>query len=499
MLLPDKNEGCSSIGPHQYRNVTGIWIMHDLAVTYLKRLTTIVLVNAFFCEPALADLAGRIAEVVGSARQRDYAIRVVEPESGRTVYTHNAEAALIPASNMKLITTAAALKYLGPLFEYKTQVSLYDNTLVVVGSGDPLLGDKVTDARYERPEGWIFAEIVAALQDRGIQEINDIVVDTTVFDDERVHPNWPPSDLNRWYACEISGLNYNANCIQVTTANNQGRVAVLVEPETSFVEIINEVQPISSGEEAVGAYRNRQPNRITIRGKCRERQGPFDVAIERPAAMFGFLLAEHLVGAGITVRGRLIEGAFDRDGPQVEIAEFATPLVDCLHRANKDSLGLAAEALLKTIAAQHDPDRKNGSWQRGRELIAQYLSDLGIAADEFTIDDGSGLSRENLLSAHGIATVLLDVYRGENWELYRTSLAVGGEDGTVKDYFEDGQYRANILGKTGYITGVRSFSGICLTDEGPYLFSILSNRSSLSRDAINRIAAAIIDEYADRD
>ncbi|MBN1360944.1 MAG: D-alanyl-D-alanine carboxypeptidase/D-alanyl-D-alanine-endopeptidase [Sedimentisphaerales bacterium] len=464
---------------------------------FLKRPLVALLVNALLCGPAPADLAERIAGIVGSARPSDYAVQVVEPKSGKVVYSHNAKAALIPASNMKLITTAAALKYLGPLFEYKTSVTLWGNTLVVAGSGDPLLGDRAADARYGREDGWILAAIAQGLEEREIQEINDIVVDTTVFDDERVHPNWPPSDLNRWYACEVCGLNYNANCIQITTDNRAGRIAISVQPQTSFVEIVNEVQAITSGEGAVGAYRNRQPNRITIRGKCKDRQGPFDVAIEKPAAMFGFLLAEHLVRAGIAVRGRLVEGAFDRTGAGVEVVQFTTPLVDCLHRANKDSLGLAAEALLKTMAAENNIDKKNGSWQQGRQLIGQYLCDLGVAAEEFKIDDGSGLSSENRLSAHSLAAVLLDVYRSGNWELYRTSLAVGGEDGTVEHYlkFKEAKYRANILGKTGYITGVRSFSGVCLTDEGPYLFSILSNRSSLSRNAINQIAAAIIDEY----
>jgi len=475
--------------------------MHDFAAAYLRRLLAVLLLDTFLCGSAVAGLAGRIGEIVGSTRQSAYAVHVIEPELGAVAYTHNADASMIPASNMKLITTAAALKYLGPLFEYRTQITLCDKTLVVVGSGDPLLGDKVTDARYERPDGWIFADIIRTLKDRGVDAVNDIIVDTTVFDDERVHPNWLESDLNRWFACEVCGLNYNANCIQVTTDNRGGRIAISVEPQTSFVEIINEVRAIDSGQGSVGAYRNRQPNRITIRGKCKDKQGPFDVAIEKPAALFGFQLAEHLVRAGITVRGRLVEGAFDWEGPSVEVAECRTPLIDCLHRANKDSLGLAAEALLKTIAARNNPDNKNGSWERGRELITQYLCDLGITREEFQIDDGSGLSRENRLSARAIATVLLDVYQGGNWELYRTSLAVGGEDGTVGHYlkFKEPQYRANILGKTGYITGVRSFSGVCLTDSGPYLFSIISNRSSLSRDAINQIAAAIMDEYEDSD
>lgn len=473
--------------------------MHEFVATHRRRAFAALLANLLFCTLAAAGLAERVTEIVGSAKPADYAIQVLHPDSGTVVFSHNAKAALIPASNMKLIATASALKYLGPLFEYKTRIMLAGNTLVVIGSGDPLLGDPVNDARYGREDGWILKDVVRRLQDRGVQEINDVIVDTTVFDDQRVHPNWPPSQLNRWYACEVCGLNYNANCIQVTTQTRGNAVNIWIEPETSFVEVINEVKAISSGDSAVGAYRNRQPNRITIRGRCKDRQGPFDVAIEKPGALFGYMLAESLVRSGIAVRGRLIEAAFDSNLPSMEVAQYKTPLIDCLHRANKDSLGLAAEALLKTIAAQSNPDKKNGNWEQGRQLVGRYLADLGVDPQEFTLDDGSGLSRENRLSARAIATVLLDVYRGGNWELYQTSLAVGGEDGTVEQYFKQPKYRANILGKTGYISGVRAFSGICFTENGPYLFSILSNRSSLSRDSINQIAAAIIDAFEGSD
>lgn len=468
--------------------------------THVRRVLTVLLLNACLAGTVLAGLAGRIGTVVGKAKQSEYAIRIVDADSKTVVYSHNATKAMIPASNMKLITTAAALRYLGPLFQYRTRVGLCGDTLVVIGSGDPVLGDRTTDQLYGREDGWFFDAIVEALRERGIESITDVIVDTTVFDDQRVHPNWSSNDLNRWYACEVCGLNYNANCIEVTTDNRNGSIAIRVEPETSFVEIINEVKAVSSGPGAVGAYRNQEPNRITIRGKCKDRQGPFDVAIEKPGAFFGFVLAEQLIGAGIPATGRLIERAFDNEACEfVPLVEVVTPLIDGLHRANKDSLSLAAEALLKTIAAHEDPEGKNGSWERGGDLVGDYLRQLGVPDEEFRIDDGSGLSRENRLSARAIMAVLLDLHGGPNWELYRTSLAVGGEDGTIRRYFKEPAYRSNILGKTGYVSGVRSFSGVCLTDSGPYLFSIISNRSSLSRDAINRIAEAIIDEYSDSD
>ncbi|MBA7611533.1 D-alanyl-D-alanine carboxypeptidase [subsurface metagenome] len=444
---------------------------------------------------AKADLAKRIDGIVSQSSQQkvQFSIHIVKADSGSMVYSHNARELMIPASNMKIIVTAAALKYLGPDYEYKTKVGLWGDTLVVIGSGDPLLGDEETDAKYGRERGWIFKDIAAVLKRNGIETIEDIIVDSSVFDDQRVHPSWPNEELNRWYACEVSGLNFNDNCIAITVEKNRGKVAIFIEPQTSFIKLINKVVPISKGSSAVGAYRNREPNKLTVRGKCKDKAGPFDVAIERPAAFFGFLLAENLAKEGINTKGQLIEKTLDDYSNFRLLAEYTTPIADCLARCNKSSLGLAAEALLKTIAATNNPDGKNGSWDRGRELIREYLLALGIDKSQFYIDDASGLSRQNELSAYAITTVLLNTYRSGNWQLYRDSLAVGGVDGTIARYFKEQKYKGKILGKTGYISGVKSFSGLCSTEEGDYIFSILANKANdKTRKAINDIAKAII-------
>ncbi len=468
---------------HQGRTVARTWVVVVLLVVWL-------------CDASLAALAGRIGKIVEPQAGGDYSIQVVKADSGATIYSYNATKPLIPASNMKLITTAAALKYLGPNFEYETRVALYDDTLVVIGSGDPLLGDKDTDDKHGRQAGWILEKIAQALQTRGVREVNDIVVDTSVFDNQRVHPSWPARDYNKWYACEISGLNYNDNCIEMTTSNAGGNIAIEIDPPTRFVETINQVEAISRGDEAVGSYRTQQPNRIIVFGKCRTKQGPFKVAIEQPAGFFGFLLTEHLQRSGIVVRGKVMEKSLDANARLKPLVEFSTPISDVLWRANTDSLGLAAEALIKTIDAQNNADKKLGSWPGGRELVHRYLTGLGVPEAEINLDDGSGLSRENRLTVNAITKVLLNLYRSGNWELFKASLAVGGEQGTIDRYFSEPKYRGKVLGKTGYISGVRAFSGICHTQSGPYLFAILSNGSKgLSRDAINDVAKAIIDEY----
>jgi len=446
-------------------------------------------------------LAEQVDAIIGEslAKRVQFSIHIVQAPSGTTLYDHGARELMIPASNMKVITGAAALKYLGPDYAFKTRVGLLGNALLVIGSGDPLLGDEKTDAKYGREPGWIFKDIANALKTKGIGTVEDIIVDSSVFDNQPVHPNWPVKDLNKWYACEVTGLNFNDNCVRISAKNIGGRIEISLDPPTSFITFINKVEAISKGGSELGTNRNRQPNNLTVFGKCRDKIGPFDVAIEKPAAFFGYLLFEHLAKADIIVKGHLVEKALDDYSGFRLLVEYGTPLADCLARCNKNSLGLAAESLLKKIAAQNNPDGKNGSWEKGRELISRYLAQLGLDSSQYYIDDGSGLSRQNELTAYTITTVLLDVYRGPNWPLYRDSLAAGGQDGTIEQYFKQPPYRDRVRGKTGFISGVKSFSGVCSTAEGDVIFSIIANNADLiSRTVINNIAQAIIDDAESR-
>ena len=455
----------------------------------------IVYFTAVLVCPVEADLRDSINLILSRPSEKNvrYGINIIEADSGKRLYAKNIAEPMIPASNMKVVTTAAALHYLGPDYAFETTVALEDDTLVIIGGGDPLLGDRITDIKYGREKDWIFKDIAQALIHNDVNNVKDIIVDTTIFDDERVHSNWPAEELNRWYACEVSGLNYNDNCIEITCTNRNGRIQVDVDPQTEFIKIINQVRGVSSGSGAVGAYRTETFNTLLLRGKCRATQGPFRVAIERPAAFFAFQLAENLTKHNITVSGQVIEkGVTNPSGLKV-LTTFHTPIAECLDRANKDSLGLVAEALLKTIAANANGD-KNGSWSGGQKLISDYLTGLGIRPNKFYIDDGSGLSRNNKLSADCITAVLRAVYKSENRQIYMQSLAEGGIDGTIDRYFDEPKYKGKIIGKTGYINGVKSFSGYCSTADKDYIFSIIANGANgTTRRAINDIAKAVID------
>ncbi|MHC4131247.1 MAG: D-alanyl-D-alanine carboxypeptidase/D-alanyl-D-alanine endopeptidase [Planctomycetota bacterium] len=463
-----------------------------------KILITFLLLCVFRSTLTFAELAKQINSIINNSLQQKvvFSIHVVNAKSSKTIYDYQGHNALIPASNMKIITTAAALEYLGPDYEYVTEIVLADDTLAIIGSGDPLLGDSITDTQNGKTSGWIFDEIETALKSSNKNNIKDIIVDTSIFDDQLVHNSWPKKDLNHWYACEISGLNYNSNCIEITVTNNSGRINLKVEPNTSFIKIKNQVKPIQTGKGAFGSYRQKNINDIIVSGTCRKQQGPIKVAIERPSAFFGFLLAEHLTNSGISVKGQFIEKKIDPDAETKHLLIYRTKLSDVLARCNKNSFGLAAESLVKTIAAESNPYNGNGSWAAGTALISQYLLKLGVEKNEFKIDDGSGLSRNNKLSANVITIVLTSAYNSDNWNLYLNSLAVGGVDGTIAKYFKEKKYKGRILGKTGYISGVKSFSGVCITNNGDYVFSILTNNANgNTRTVINNIAKAIIDEY----
>lgn len=461
----------------------------------IKIYVTAVLSLILTCQ-ALGSISSRINSIIAGKdlKRVEFAIEVLDASTGKAVYLLNPNKPMIPASNMKIVTSAAALEILGNGYEFKTQIAMLGNTLVVIGGGDPLLCDKVYDAQNDRDSHWIFQDIIKALKSKNIKSIDGIIIDSTFFDDKRIHPSWPKQELNRPYACEISGLNFNSNCISINVKRVGSTASVSISPQTKYVKIVNQVTLKSTGNSAVGAYRNSEPNKLILKGKCRKETG-FDVAIERPAMFFGFVLSEQLLAAGIKVDGPVSE-KYVKNQPQIKTLKvYKTPLKDVLARCNKDSLNMAAESLVKTISAENTSGRINGERSHGFNLISRYLKNIGVNSEEYTLNDGCGLSRENRLSVNSISTVLLRVYHSKNYQLYKDTLAVGGVDGTIAGYYTESKYKGNVFGKTGYISGVRAFSGYTATDDGDYIFSILSSGGgSHVRAAINDIVKAIIDD-----
>lgn len=439
--------------------------------------------------------ANTIAQIISRSNQptAEFAILAVCAEDGRVLYSRNAEKPMIPASNMKLVASAAALHYLGPDYQFQTHVAMLNDSLVVIGGGDPILGDPIIDRRHGRSPDWVFEQIVQVLKDRGIDAIDNLIVDSFFFDLNRVHPSWPPEQLNQAYACETSGLNYNRNCVRVTATRQGGAAVLRMEPANDYLTLINRLRLIGSGNSAIGGYRTTTPNRLSVRGNLNQSAG-FDAAVERPAGLFANLLARHLAAAGITLNGKVVQQYVRHESGLVVLHTFSNTLWDVLDRCNKDSLNLAAESLIKTISAEHTQGRINGEWPHGLKLVERYLNGLGLDNAQFTLDDGSGLSRKNRLSCSVLVSVLKDMQQKPYADRYRATLAEAGNDGTIQRFFQQAPYRGNIHGKTGYIANVRTFSGICSTPRGDIVFAILTQGGNpQTRNAINDITKAIFD------
>jgi serine-type D-Ala-D-Ala carboxypeptidase/endopeptidase (penicillin-binding protein 4) len=162
------------------------------------------------------------------------------------------------------------------------------------------------------------------------------------------------------------------------------------------------------------------------------------------------------------------------DSPWVPLAVHETPIAAVLARANKDSINLYAEALFKRVGFA--ATGQSGSWENGRQTVGRFLESIGVNPDEFQLDDGSGLSRNNRISANAMARVLAHRYASPSRDTYLASLSVAGFDGTLDGRFKDSDLRGRVYAKTGYIRGVSSMSGYVKAKDGQwYAFAILMN------------------------
>jgi D-alanyl-D-alanine carboxypeptidase/D-alanyl-D-alanine-endopeptidase (penicillin-binding protein 4) len=246
---------------------------------------------------------------------------------------------------------------------------------------------------------------------------------------------------------------------------------------------------------AVDLTRAEGGNAIILRGQTNAReQGPLQVTVDDPTAWFGTVFAETLRDAGIdcgeAVTDRSIRSQWNARQPVDQytvpdpagwrlLAVHETALPPVLARTNKDSINLYAEALAKraAFAATGEP----GSWSAAEEAARDFLARIGSEAQSIRLEDGSGMSREDRVTAEVLCDVLVAMHHGDAAELYRDSLSEAGEDGTLARRFrEKGRQdlHGRVFAKTGYIDGVSTFSGYLHGRDGKwYAFSILVNDS----------------------
>jgi len=423
------------------------------------------------------------------------AIRVIELPSGRELYAREADRPVMPASNMKLVTTAMALDHFGPEHKFETKLAVAGDDLYLIGGGDPGFGDPTIATWAKRKPTDDFAPLAQALIDRGMTRVKgNLYYDDRALDEQWTHPSWSKSFREFWYAAPVSGLNFGDNCIDVTVHPTEpGKPARYeVMPPTAGVRIENNC--VTGDKQTAAIKRGPGPKDYIISGVCQKTAELASKPVDNPGEFTADAFRTYLATRGVTVDGRIERAAAGAAAKADVIATRATLVSDVIKRVNKSSQNFMAEALDKLCgeALKHEPggDASGTSWQAGERAARAFLQRMGVDAGPLRMTDGSGLSRENRVTARLISDLLAAMSRHPHGSVYRESLPIAGVDGTLRKRLAE--VKGRVQAKTGTIGGVRSLSGYAQTADGRTVaFSILCNDINRDEEAfLKKIDAA---------
>jgi len=446
-----------------------------------------------------ADLA-RIFENPAFGRMQ-WAVLVESLASGETVYSANASKLVMPASNMKVVTLAAAAERLGWDYTYETTLvtaapvvnGILKGDLVIVGTGDPTIGGRGGSATR------VFEDWADRLRAAGLTGITGrIVADARAFGQDTLGAGWSWDYLGSGYAAGVSALQFNESVADVVIkpGMSAGQPAVIeVRPIESGLIVDSRVTTSAGGDTDIETFRLAGSNRLIVRGTVPV--GAKDVVraatVDRPALYFARILREVLVARGIRVGGAAVEYEEAYAVPPTEptrvlLSHQSAPHSDIARVLMKVSQNQYAETLLRTLGAWAG----TGTPETGRKVVQEVLDGWGIPRDAYSQVDGSGLSRYNYVCAETLVTILRQMYTDpRHKEAFLAALAVGGQDGTISRRFVGTAAAGNVRAKTGSIANVRALSGYVTSADGePLVFSIIANNFTAPQSEID----AAIDE-----
>ncbi len=479
-----------------------------------------------------ATLRARVEAILArtEARRGFWGIEVIRLSDGATLYSRFSKELFQPASNLKLFTTAAALEKLGPDFVFRTTVESSTapdaegrvGDLVLVGRGDPNLSGRVLPyeyrAEWQMPGDAAFQELADQVTAKGVREVTgNLVLDDSYFLYEPHSHGWTLEDVQWGYAAPVTALAFNDNALRlrIQPGMTVGAPAqVWLEPVPDYFRINNHVET-STRRSPKQIYMERDccSNQLDVWGQIPVGSQTAEdwVAVADPLNLIGEIFVRALSARGITVRGRVeirhltrLQAATEADAsgqapPRVLLAEHVSlPLHESVKAINKVSQNLHAEMLLRTLGREV---KNFGSLTVGLEVLGEFAAQAGIAPEEIYLADGSGLSRQSLVSPHAVAALLAYMTRSPNAQAFSDSLAVAGADGTLANRFGNSSAQGRIVAKTGTIEHVNALSGYMNLPSGDRLaFSIIGNshllKSGQAARIVDQIALAIYESFA---
>src|SRR5262249_34943460 len=483
----------------------------------------------------LAELQNRIEQIVRQPALEPgfFAVKIVSLDTGRLIYEQNANKFVRPASNMKLYTVAAAFDRLTPDFHFVTslyaQEKLEDGKikgdLVIYGRGDPSIAARFNNGDYFKGINDLADRIVAA----GVKRIKgDLVGDESYFNGAPVGSGWEWDDLTWSYGAQVSALTINDNALDlnIKPGPTVGAPVSIVTgpPAASFITILNRATTTArGGKNDLRIYRGLGANSLEISGTLPIGDAGFvgGVAIPDPALAFVTMLRDALIKRGVKIDGRVrtvsarsagsivpsnfaslaqLTNVATQPAP-VEIASLPSPAFNSIaSQTLKPSQNQYTELILRTLGktqAQPPSDgRTRDDEGNGLEVVKTFLRQAGVGDSDVALDDGSGLSRNDLISANTTVQLLTFMSKHKYFAQFRDALPILGVDGTLRSRMRGTPAEGNVRAKTGSLSSVASLSGYVTTAAGEHLvFSMMLNNypdaAAVRRDSIDAIAVLL--------
>jgi D-alanyl-D-alanine carboxypeptidase/D-alanyl-D-alanine-endopeptidase (penicillin-binding protein 4) len=439
----------------------------------------IILLACSIAQASTSQLASAVDQLLADPllRHGSQGVVVKSLRTGRVLYDRSGDTVLIPASNMKLLVSAAALDTFGPEHMFVTRIYSAgtlstDGTLVgdivLVGGGDPVLKRKD------------LAELARSVAEKGVRRVKGVVVgDDTLFDDVRLGLGWAWSDEPYYYSAEISALCIDGNSVDVSVLPGSAAgqpVKVRLEPETSYLRVVNTAVTSGSGTSTISVDREHGKNVVRVSGRLPigvKYTDPVErISVADPPRYVAEEFRSALEAAGVKVEGRALSRKLPAGATQ--LAEHASPpLREILLALLKPSDNLIAEMLFKSLGAAKTGF---GTAESAEAAEMEFVRRAGMDPGAIGIADGSGLSRRNYISPNNLVALLSYMWRHKYGRVYTDSLPVAGVDGTLRRRMKGTPAEGNVRAKTGYVSRVSCLSGYVTTKSGePLVFSIMMN------------------------
>jgi D-alanyl-D-alanine carboxypeptidase/D-alanyl-D-alanine-endopeptidase (penicillin-binding protein 4) len=478
----------------------------------------------------LAELQSRIQEIVRQPPLEPgfFAVKIVSLDTGAVIFEQDANKFVRPASNMKLYTVAAAFDRLTPDFHFVTSVYAKEKVddgkvkgdLVVYGRGDPSIAARFNNGDYFKGINDLADRIVAA----GVKRVKgDLVGDESYFNGDSFGSGWEWEDLLWSYGAAVSALSINDNAIDLTVrpGDKVGAPVVITSgpPSASFMTINNRAVTSARGSKsALEIRRGLGANVMEVSGTLPLGDNGFTggLAIPDPALAFVAMLRDALIKRGVKIDGRL-RTVDARSGasivprlpsgfngvtplppmPLVEVASLQSPPFSVIAAHTlKPSQNQYTELILRTLGKMTLPSGNQSNEAVGLDEVRAFLRQAGVVDNEVALNDGSGLSRNDLIMADATVQLLTYMSRHKYFAQFREALPIAGVDGTLRTRMRGTPAENNVRAKTGSLSSVASLSGYVTTAAGEHLvFSMMLNNypdaAAVRRDSIDAIAVLL--------